>query len=206
MKPTLRFLSILTLALAFALPNVSHAISAEDIARTQKILQIVVELNAKYPSASTNLVAPTPLADKSGAYHLPYNAKGELTEWANKALNAQIGAAVGAKAGEEASKAVTSKIPFGGLLNGAAKNKGKELGAIAAVGGAEFIKSSSDLSFSNLDDYAVYLHVKHSGNPDFAKALATAISIYPALEKGYSTSVKNAYAKAAKAAPKPATK
>lgn len=176
------------------------ALSAEEIDRAQKILQIVLDLSAKFPTAATNVAAPTPLADRSGAFFLPYNSKGELTEWATKALSAQIGSAVGAKAGEEAGKAVTSKIPFGGLLNGAAKKKGKELGALAAIGGPEFVKSTSDLSFATLEDYAVYLHVKHSGGTDFAKALATAIAIYPDLEKSYAKSVKAAYQRAEAAA------
>ena len=184
---------VATLLILLSTAPRAHALSAEDIDRAQKILKIVLDLNAKYPSASTNVVAPTPLTDNSGAFFLPYNSKGELTGWANKAISAQVGSAVGAKAGEEAGKAVTSKIPFGGLLNGAAKKKGKEMGALAAIGGPEFVKSSSDLSFANLEDYAVYLHVKHSGGGDFAKALATAITIYPELEKGYADSVKKAY-------------
>ena len=156
-------------------------------------------------AAAGNIVAPAPQTSQAGPYFLPYNSKGEMTEWANKAINAQVGAALGAKAGEEAGKAVTSRIPFGGLLNGAAKNKGKALGAIAAVGGTEFIKTSSDQSFANLDDYAVHLHVTHAGSANFAQALATAMAIYPSLEKSYQPSIKGAYeraAKAAKAAPK----
>ena len=104
------------------------------------------------------------------------------------------------KAGEEAGKALVSRVPFGGLLGGAAKSKGKELGAVVAVGGPEFIKSSSDLSFNTLEDYAVYLHVKHANDGEFPKALATAIAIYPPLEKGYPAALKAAFAKAEVAA------
>ena len=203
-KNRLRLLAVL--GLAIALPSIARAISADDIARTQKILTTVLELSAKYPAAAGNIVAPAPQTNQAGPYFLPYNSKGEMTEWANKAINAQVGAALGAKAGEEAGKAVTSRIPFGGLLNGAAKNKGKELGAIAAVGGTEFIKTSSDQSFANLDDYAVHLHVTHAGNANFAQALATAMAIYPSLEKSYQPSIKGAYERAAKAAKAPPKK
>lgn len=57
---------------------------------------------------------------------LPVTEDGELTEWAKKALAAQVGAAVGAKSGEEVGKVALGKVPFaGGLLAGAAKKKGK---------------------------------------------------------------------------------
>lgn len=198
MKPLARF--VLAVSLAIALPQAARALSAEDVARAQKILKGVAEVVAKLNQPTLTLTAPAPLTNQTGAFFLPYTSKGELTGWASKALNAQLGAAVGEKAGEEAGKALASKIPFGGLLGGTAKSKGKELGAIAAVGGLDYIKSTSDLSFNTLEDFAVYLHVKHANDGEFSKALATAIAIYPALEKGYPAAVKSAYDKAAKAA------
>ena len=195
MKTVIRLLARATFALT--LPSLAHAIGPDDILKAQKIIQTVIELTAKYPAATGNLAAPSPLTDQTGSYFLPYTSKGDLTEWANKAINAQIGAVVGAKAGEEAGKALTSRLPGGSLFNGAIKKKGKELGAVAAVGGTEFIKKSSDLSFANLDDYAVYLHVKHAADGTYAQALATAIAIYPALEKGYDLALKHACENAA---------
>ena len=181
-------------------PHWVRALSADDVAKAQKILKVVAEVAAKLQQSSVTLTAPPPLTNQTGAFFLPYTSKGELTGWASKALHAQIGAAVGEKAGEEAGKALVSRVPFGGLLGGAARSKGKELGAVAAVGGPEFIKSSSDLSFNTLEDYAVYLHVKHANHAEFSKALATAIAIYPPLEKGYPAALKAAYAKAEAAA------
>ncbi len=198
MKSILRFLA--TAAVAFSLVSPARAISPDDVLKAQKIIQIVINLSAKYPTATGTLVAPAPLTDRTGAYHLPYTANGELTEWANKAINAQIGSALGAKAGEEAGKAITSRIPGGSLFNGAIKKKGKELGAVTAVGGAEFIKKTSDHSFTGLDDYAVYLHVKHATDSNYAQALATAMAIYPSLEKDYETALKSAYERAARTA------
>ena len=204
MKRIARLLVALTLTLS--MPQWARALSPEDVAKAQKILKVVADVAAKLQQSSVTLTAPTPLTNQTGAFFLPYNSKGELTGWANKALNAQIGAAVGEKAGEEAGKALVSKVPFGGLLGGAAKSKGKELGAVAAVGGPEFIKSSSDLSFNTLEDYAVYLHVKHANDAEFSKALATAIAIDPPLEKGYPAALKAAYAKAEAAAKAAAAK
>ena len=182
----------------FVLPSLAFALDPADVVRAQKILTAVVKITSKYQALSVDVPAPQPLTNKSGKYFVPYNAKGELTEWASKAFNAQAGAAVGAKVGEKAGQALASKVPFGGMLAGAAKNKGKELGALAAVGGLEFIRSSSEFSFNKLDDYIVYLHVTHSSSPGYAQALATAMSIYPELEKNYDPALKRAYESAAK--------
>jgi hypothetical protein len=172
------------------------ALSAEDLARAEKILTVIAKLNAKYPNASGLVKAPPALTDKSGKFHLPLKADGTTTEWAQKILSAQVGAALGEKAAEKASGAALSHVPMGGLLSGVAKKKGKELGAVAAVGGPEFIKQTSDLSFDTLADYAVYLHVKFAGQPNFSQALATAMAIYPSLEKDYDRAVKAAYEQA----------
>ena len=179
-------------ALAAFVPHVSLAVAADDILRAEKILRTVVDLTTKSKIDAADLQAPEPLADKSGKFFAPFKADGTLTEWANKALSAQVGAALGAKAGEKATGMLASKVPLGGLLSGAAKKKGKELGAIAALGGEDFIKETSDLSFNSLDDLAVYMHAKHAGSSGYAQALATTIAIYPSLEKGYDTAIKKA--------------
>jgi len=165
-KTTLRF--VLIVALASALPAFAQR-DIGNIIKAQIILGKVMELSAKMKEQSVEIVAPEPIPDSSGRFLLPYDNDGNLTEWAEKALGAQVGAAVGAKAGEQAGKALASKVPFGGL---------------AAIGGVEFVKQTSTQSFNNLDDYSVYLHVMYGGTAEHEKALAAAISIYPALEKG----------------------
>ena len=199
MKHLQRLLAVALVATL--LPGLALALSPEDIAKAQKILQVVIDIRAKMKAASVELTAPTPQTNQAGPYFVPYNSKGEITPWASKAISAQVGAAVGEKAGEEAGKAVLNQVPLGvgSLFSGAAKKKGKELGAIAAVGGPEAIKAGSDLSFSKLEDYAVYLQATHGSDSEFAKALATAIAIYPELEKTYPKAIKTAYESAAKA-------
>lgn len=181
-----------------ALPSLAFAIDAGDIVRAQKILTTVLKVTSKYQAMSVNVPAPTPLTDASGKYFVPYNAKGEPTAWATKAFNAQAGAAVGAKVGEKAAGALAAKVPLGGLLAGAAKNKGKSLGAFAAIGGPEFVKKTSDYSFKKLDDYIVYLHVTHANSAGYAQTLATVMSIYPEVEKNYNSALQRAYQAAAK--------
>jgi len=170
-----------------------------NIIKAQIILGKVMELSAKMKEQSVELIAPDPIPDSSGRYLLPYDNDGNLTEWAEKSLNAQAGAAVGAKAGEHAGRALASKVPFGGLAAGALKGKSKEIGALTAIGGLEFVKQTSTQSFNNLDDYSVYLHVMHGGTAGHEKALAAAMAIYPALENGYDASVRKAYQHGARA-------
>ncbi len=167
-----------------------------DVVKAQVILGKVLEYASKYQVQTGSIEAPQPLTNNKGKYFVPYNAEGQITEWATKTLNTQLGAAIGAKAGEEAGKQVAARVPFGGLASGLMKKKGKEMGAVAAIGGTEYIKKTSALSFNNLDDLAVYMHVKHGSSGDYAQALAAAMAIYPALEGSYDTAVRNAYQRA----------
>jgi len=89
-----------------------------------------------------------------------------------------------------------SKVPFGGLASGFMKKKGKEVGALAALGGKEFVTKTSSQSFDNLDDYAVYMHVAHANEGGYQQALAAAMAIYPELETSYDVAINKAYKKA----------
>lgn len=196
--------------LLVSLPGLLSAASSSaigDIVRAQVIIGQVQQSLAKLKevqaaagvvagatSAPAEPVAPTPLTDKSGKFFLPYDDEGKLTEWANKAVGAQVGAAIGAKAGEKAGSMLASKVPLaGGLLAMGAKKKAKEMGAMAAVGGAKFVKESSSFSFNTLQDLALYMHVNCAGNEDYVKAFAATMAIYPDLEKTYEATVKKAY-------------
>lgn len=195
----LPFRSLVSLVAVLSVATAAFATSAADVVKAQVILNKVIELTSKYQIATGTVTAPTPLANTNGKFLLPYTADGQLTEWANKTLSTQIGAAVGAKAGEEAGKQLASRVPFGGFASGMIKKKGKEIGAMAAIGGVEFVKKTSSTSFNSLDDYAVYLHVKYSSGSDYTRALAAAMAIYPDLEGRYDNAVKAAYQNAAKA-------
>jgi hypothetical protein len=194
MKTPLRLLALIV-SLSVPALNLS-ATDMADVVKAQVILGKVLEFTAKNQTYSGNVVAPQPLASNKGKYFLPYNAEGQLTEWATKTFSTQVGAALGAKAGEEAGKQLASRVPFGGLASGLMKKKGKEMGAVAAIGGAKFIQKTSSVSFNNLDDLAVYMHVKHGSSGDYAQALAAAMAIYPSLETGYDAAIRNAYQRA----------
>jgi hypothetical protein len=174
--------------------------NVNDVARAVAIVQRMVELNKRFSAYNVTLVAPEPIGSASGKYLLPVNAQGQLTGWAEKALTAQVGNIAGEQAGAAASRGLASAIPGGGLASGFLKKKGKEVGATAALGGKEFIRSSSSLSFNTTDEYAVYLHAKLAGTEEYQKALTAAIALYPDLETGYDAAVTAAYENAKRVA------
>lgn len=194
---------LLACSLVFALSPLAQAASVADLARAQLLFAKVMNYTQKYKQAAgavaaanapaVEVKAPTPCTDRTGKFCVPYDENGQLTPWANKAIGAQIGAAIGAKAGEKVGSMALSHVPFGGMFAGAAKKKGKELGALIAVGGADFVKQTSPYSFNDLNEYAVYLHLTYSGDPDYVKALGAALAIYPDLEKTYETALQRAY-------------
>lgn len=191
----------LSLILALSTYGVGPVMAnVNDVAHAVAIVQRMVELNKKFEAYDVKLVAPEPINGTGGKYLLPVNAQGQLTGWAEKALNAQVGNIAGEQAGAAASRGLASAIPGGGLASGFLKKKGKEVGATAALGGKEFIRSSSSLSFNTSDEYAVYLHAKLAGTPEYQKALTAAIALYPDLETGYDAAVTAAYENAKRVA------
>ena len=193
-----RSVPLFLLSVVLFTPSALHADSVADLVKAQAAVSKVVRLLTKYQQYGTQLDAPASRTNAKGKYVLPYNESGALTEWATKTFNVQAGSFAGEKAGEAAGKAVASKVPFGGLASGLMK-KGKEMGAMAALGGGKFVRSTSSLSFDNLDDYAVYLQVKHGQEPGFNQALAAAMAIYPQLETSYDWAISKAYQQALRA-------
>ena len=189
--------SLITLLALLSTP--AFAITANtmaDITKAQIIIGKAMEIATKFAKYTIDLEAPKVRNNNRGKFLVPYDKDGNLTEWANKALNAKIGAAAGEKAGEMAGNALASKVPFGGFASGFMKKKGKETGAIAALGGKKFIKNSSSYSLNNIEDYAVYLHVVHGKDAGYTQALAAAMALYPDLEFRYDAAINKAYRRA----------
>lgn len=187
---SLRIAALLATA-ALAAPHAARA-DAGDLARAAALVQRVVELNQKFSAANVTLDAPEPIAGSTGKYLLPINADGTLTAWAEKALAAQLGNIAGEQAGAAAAKGLGSVVPGGSLAGGLLKKKGKETGAMTALGGADFVKQASSLSFDSISDYAVYLHAKLAGAENYTKAIQAAIALYPDLEKSYVGNISKA--------------
>jgi len=203
--------TIYTLAagLLLAVSMSASAIDMGAIVKAQVVLGQVNQVVDKYKEVQDLLDAGTieldvrdPKDNSSGKFILPFDGEGNLTEWADKALTAQVGAKAGEAVADKAVGALAAKVPFGGLMGSALKSKGKEAGAVMAIGGWDFIRESSSQSFNKLDDYSVYMHSQYQGTAEYEKALAAAMAIYPKLEKSHKKSVDKAYKKAKKAARK----
>ena len=193
--------SVFLAATLLAAPYTASAISpslAGDLVKAQVVIGKVSQIMDKYRELTVELEAPEPRYDAKGKYLLPYTADGEPTEWAPKALEAQAGKIVGEKVADKAVGTLAAKVPFGGLASGFMKKKVKESAAVLALGGKDFIEETSDQSFNNVDDYAVFLHVRHGSDPDFKMMLASAVAVYPDLENRMPSAIQKAYKAQAK--------
>jgi hypothetical protein len=205
MKPR-HWLPIFAVGLAAAAIPDLGAMNAKDLAEASRILDKVTrlaqQLKAANPEVEVGLQVPEPRADNQGKYLCPYRADGSLTPWAEKALQAtagaEIGKAVGKKLGDKAAGELARKIPggaaLGSMLGGKLKSKATETGAMLALGGADYMRENSELSFDSAPALAVYLHSKQSEfGEDYVKALGTMFGIYPNLRGAYEPAIKAAY-------------
>lgn len=125
--------------------------------------------------------------NNSGRFMSPYTSDRVTAEWVNKALNANIGAtagsAVGAAAGAYAANKALESVPFGSLLGGIAGSAvGKSVGrdtAIESIGGWDYVRSTSDMSFRSLADMARYLKSEYGSDPNFGDVVEATSHIYP---------------------------
>jgi len=191
--------------LAFvAVAPLAASLDPKDIVEASRLIEKIAKLSAEIKAVTPTaaLVAPEPRRDNAGRYLSPYKADGTLTAWAQKAIQtaagSAVGRAVGDKVGDKAAGALASKVPggalVGGLLKKKVKDKAGEVGAKAAVGGADFMRSTSDISFDSADALAVYLQAKHASiDANFAQALAATFGLYPDLRENYEPAVKAAY-------------
>jgi len=204
------FSILFTLAFLSSFPATQvYAIDMGSVVKAQIVLGQVSQVVNKYKEVQAlldqgviELDVEEPIEGNSGKFLLPFDIDGNQTPWAEKALNAKAGAAAGKVVGDKAVGSLVSKVPFGGFLSGAAKSKVKETGAVLAIGGWDYIKESSTLSFDNLQDYSVYMHSEFDGLPGYEEALGAAMAIYPRLEKSHKRSIDKAYKDAKKRAKK----
>jgi hypothetical protein len=136
------------------------------------------------------------LADNTGAYISPYTVDGTLAEWVNAVVVVDMGASIGTLVGSIGGAAAAGMLDFipyglGGLAAAAIGGHfGKQIGkaqGLEAAGGMDKLRADSDMSFSSLNDMAVYLSAKYGDAVTFADAIRAASVIYPDLPKAIST-------------------
>jgi hypothetical protein len=146
--------------------------------------------------AAPNLIkAPQPIVGNSGKYMSPYTEDGTVAAWVEKGRNAGMGASLGGFVGAQAGQKVAENIPFvGGFLGQKLGETAGRAIALKMVGGEEFIRANSDLSFNSVNELAVYMYAKNSAHKDFAEALKLTQDIYPELKTAYYPAIISASA------------
>ena len=140
------------------------------------------------PEAS-DVVAPKPRNDSSGAYVSPYRADGTLARWAERALAGDgvyrgagmAGVAPGSTRGQQLSPFGTSRT-----------RKQASSGAVDAAGGWTNIKGTTDLSFEDADALAVYLYARHSEERGYGDVRALVFALYPDVKSAYASAIRRA--------------
>jgi hypothetical protein len=150
-------------------------------------------------AAPTAIQAPQPILGNGGKYMSPYTEDGTVAVWVEKGRSASAGSAIGGFLGAQAGQKLAEQIPFvGGFLGQAVGESAGRAVALQMVGGEEFIRANSDMSFNTVQDMAVYMYAKNSSHKDFAEALKLTQEIYPELKSAYYPAIANASRFAAK--------
>jgi hypothetical protein len=137
-------------------------------------------------AAPSALTAPTPIEGSAGAYASPFTSDGVTAGWVTKAMQVKAAGQIGSMAGNYAGQKAMEQVPFvGGFLG---KKAGAAMGrsiALKSIGGEEYLRSSTDLSFNSYSDMAVFMYVTHGSDADYQKILQATYAIYPDFEAAY---------------------
>lgn len=131
--------------------------------------------------------APKPIEGSGGKFMSPFTSDGVTAEWVTKSMKVEASGKIGQAAGTVAAQQFLSNVPFASMFAGDASKKLARAMALKGIGGEEFLKSSSDLSFDRLDDMAKYMYAFHSSHAEYAKIVKATIAIYPDFAKVYAT-------------------
>lgn len=135
--------------------------------------------------AQLQAAAPKPIEGNTGAYMSPFTSDGVTAEWVTKSMQVKSSGQVGQAVGQIAGDQLLSNIPFAGLFAGKATKALARSAALKSIGGEEFVKSSSDLSFANLNDMAAYMYAFHSSHAEYARIVDATGAIYPEFQEVY---------------------
>lgn len=137
-------------------------------------------------AAPATIRAPQPIMGNSGKFMSPFTEDGTVAAWVEKGKSASAGSSLGGFVGAQAGQKMAEQIPFVGSFLG--QSLGESAGraiALKMVGGEEFIRANSDMSFNTVQELAVYMYAKNSSHKDYAEALKLTQEIYPELKTAY---------------------
>ena len=127
-----------------------------------------------------------PIQGNTGKYMSPFTSDGTTAGWITKSMQVKAAGQIGSMAGQYAGQKAMEQVPLiGGFLG---KKAGEKLGrevALKSIGGEEFLRSTSDLSFETPQDLADYVKANFSDRQDLPKILQATYSIYPDVEAAW---------------------
>lgn len=135
--------------------------------------------------ATLQASAPKPIEGNGGKFMSPFTSDGVTAGWVTKSMQVQASGQVGQAAGQVVAGQVLSKIPFAGMFAGEATKALARKIALDSIGGEEFLKSSSDLSFNSLEEMATYMYAFHSSHAEYGKVVSATAAIYPEFAEVY---------------------
>lgn len=135
--------------------------------------------------AALQASAPQPLEGNGGKFMSPFTSDGVTAEWVTKSMKVKASGEIGGAVGQIAADQLLSNIPFAGLFAGKATKALARSAALNAIGGEEFLKSTSDQSFNSLEEMAAYMYAFHTSHPEYAQIVAATGAIYPEFTEVY---------------------
>lgn len=135
------------------------------------------------------VMAPSPRTDSQGEYLSPFTSDEVVAPWVSKGLEASVGAEVGSLVGQKALESV----PFvGGILGDRAGRTLGRAAAIELVGGMDYMRSTTDMSFDNVSDLIIYTWVYYEDHPSYEEVVSLIGKIYPEYSQSYFSALYSA--------------
>lgn len=137
--------------------------------------------------------AVEPIPNNSGEYLSPYTSDGVTADWVDKSINAQMGGAVGGAVGAYAGAKAMENVPFiGGFLGNKVGKAAGRKAALAASGGEDYMRETSDLSFNSLEEMSVWMYRQHGQSTNYAEVLKATQEVYPEMKQVYPVAIARA--------------
>jgi hypothetical protein len=130
--------------------------------------------------------AAEPIQGNAGKYMSPFTTDGTTAGWITKSMQVKGASQIGSLAGQYAGQKAMEQVPFvGGFLG---KKVGEKVGrevALQAIGGEEFLRASSDLSFASPQDMVDFIKANYAEREDITKILQATWAIYPEVQTAW---------------------
>jgi hypothetical protein len=122
---------------------------------------------------------PEPILGSGGQYMSPFTEDDTIAPWVEKGLT--VSAAMSA-ANAAGNLAAASQNGTAAIVVGAGATLAARELVLQSVGGWEFIKANSDLSFNTAADLARDLHFRRTRHPQYKDVLTAVYPIYPEVQ------------------------